>query len=90
MHQFYDACILGGGDRMLVCAALGQYEAGIIRTYMNSQQARHFVAWGFSSFHFYPLNDIAVQTNGVWRWQGSKTEMHRYVRRYFESRREDG
>ena len=126
-HQFYDACILGGGDRMLLCAALGQYEGGIIRTYMNPQQARHFVAWGrsfhesvrgrvgfidgnvfhlwhgelenrryverhrgFSSFNFDPVSDIAIDGKGVWRWNGPKTEMHRYVRSYFESRREDG
>ncbi len=126
-HQFYDAGILGGGDRLLLCAALQESQAGIIRLYMNAGQARHFGSWardfqksvqghigfvdqplihlwhgdlenrryverhrGLSSFEFDPVGDIAVDENGVWRWSGTKTEMHRYVQGYFASRREDG
>jgi hypothetical protein len=45
---------------------------------------------GFHRFEFDPFNDIALAPSGCWRWNGNKQEMHEYVRRYFEDRKEDG
>jgi hypothetical protein len=45
---------------------------------------------GLSRFQFDPVEDIAVDHAGVWRWNSDKPEMHDYVRDYFVSRREDG
>jgi hypothetical protein len=44
----------------------------------------------FRGFRFDPSRDIALDEGGCWRWNSEKPEMHRYVRRYFASRREDG
>ena len=41
-------------------------------------------------FDFDPARDIALEENGCWRWNTPKEEMHHAVRRYFESRNEDG
>jgi hypothetical protein len=45
---------------------------------------------GLSRFDFDPFRDIALAPSGCWRWNGRKSEMHEYVRAYFESRKEDG
>jgi hypothetical protein len=45
---------------------------------------------GLSRFQFDPVEDIALDCDGVWRWNTEKHEMHDYVRDYFLSRREDG
>ncbi len=44
----------------------------------------------FAAFEFDPLNDIAVNGDGAWRWNTAKPEMHAFLRDYFVSRREDG
>jgi hypothetical protein len=43
-----------------------------------------------SRFQFDPFEDIAIDCQGVWRWNSDKREMHDYVRDYFASRMEDG
>jgi hypothetical protein len=45
---------------------------------------------GLQRFQFDPFTDIAIDTNGCWRWNTEKQEMHDYIRGYFSSRREDG
>lgn len=44
---------------------------------------------GLAPFEFDPRDDIALDESGCWRWASDKPEMHRYVREYFLSRRED-
>jgi hypothetical protein len=39
---------------------------------------------------FDPFADIALDACGCWRWSSDKPDLHRVVRDYFESRREDG
>jgi hypothetical protein len=41
-------------------------------------------------FDFDPFSDIALDDNGCWRWSSNKQSLHAHVRRYFESRNEDG
>ena len=126
-HGLYDACILGSGDRAILCAAMGIFESGINAVRMRGRQIQHYRAWaepfhravggnvgfvngrvlhlwhgdlrnrryaqrheGLSRFAFDPFNDIVLDPSGCWRWKGSKSEMHEYVRAYFESRKEDG
>ncbi|MGH9496628.1 MAG: hypothetical protein ACRD3B_16625 [Candidatus Sulfotelmatobacter sp.] len=45
---------------------------------------------GLSRFVFDPFSDIVLDPSGCWRWNGSKPEMHEYVKAYFKSRKEDG
>ena len=44
----------------------------------------------FAQFDFDPYTDIDVDQNGCWRWNSDKTEMHSFVKHFFESRQEDG
>jgi hypothetical protein len=44
-HGFYDACILGTGDRVMLCAALGRFDLALAATFMNTARAAHYLAW---------------------------------------------
>jgi hypothetical protein len=44
-HGLYDACILGGGDRAIVCAALGEFAHGEHACLMGPRRAAHYRAW---------------------------------------------
>src|SRR5689334_10591721 len=44
-HGLYDACILGTGDRAILCAALGQLDYGVCSTLMNARCRRHYLDW---------------------------------------------
>jgi hypothetical protein len=44
-HGFYDACIMGSGDRAMVCAALGEFDYARHRLQMNARWAEHYLAW---------------------------------------------
>jgi len=50
-------------------------------------QARHAP---FARFDFDPYTDIALDSNGCWRWSSEKTELQQFMKDYFESRKEDG
>lgn len=43
----------------------------------------------FEPFDFDPNADIRLTSEGSWRWATDKPEMHAYVRKYFDGRRED-
>jgi hypothetical protein len=43
-----------------------------------------------SSFGYDPAIDIALDTEGCWRWNSPKPELHRLVQEYFVQRDEDG
>jgi hypothetical protein len=49
-HGFYDARILGGGDRAIACAAYGGFQLMIDRHLLNAPQAAHYLAWA-QPFH---------------------------------------
>ncbi len=44
-HRLYDACILGTGDRAILCAALGMLDYGARAVLMNDRWRRHYLAW---------------------------------------------
>lgn len=44
-HGFYDACIVGGGDRAMLFAAFGVFERSIESMQMNRAWAEHYLAW---------------------------------------------
>jgi len=125
-HGLYDACILGGGSRAILCAALGEFDhLSTIR--MTPRHAQHYLTWApkfadamggrigyidgrilhlwhgdlrdrkygerierLKQYRFDPSTDLALDPEGCWRWATEKPDLHRYVRSYFHSRREDG
>ncbi len=44
-HGFYDACIIGGGDRALLSGAYGCFEHVIKRQHMNESQRERYLTW---------------------------------------------
>jgi hypothetical protein len=41
-------------------------------------------------FDFDPYTDIEIGAKGCWCWNSEKPKLHEYLRKYFESRKEDG
>ncbi len=44
-HGLYDSCILGNGDRVMLCAAMGRLDYGANALQMNARQMQHYAAW---------------------------------------------
>jgi hypothetical protein len=44
-HGLYDACILGGADRAILCAALGKPDYGAQALAMSKRRAAHYYSW---------------------------------------------
>lgn len=44
-HGLYDACILGGGDRAVLGAALGEYDDAADRLLLSERHREHYMEW---------------------------------------------
>jgi hypothetical protein len=44
-HGLYDACVLGSGDRVILCAALGEFAWGARASLMNARRIEHYGLW---------------------------------------------
>jgi hypothetical protein len=125
--RFYDACILGAGDRAMLQAAAGRMEQEIEARMPSAAHARHYRKWAvpfhravagrigcvpgdvihlwhgdfrnrqyrvrfedFARFDFDPELDIALDSQGCWRWASAKPDLHAFARDLFARRREDG
>ena len=44
-HGLYDACVVGSGDRAMLCAAIGAFEYATQALLMNDRQQAHYLAW---------------------------------------------
>jgi hypothetical protein len=49
-HSFYDAMIIGSGDRAMACAALGTHKAAIARLHLSPERAAHYLRWALPYF----------------------------------------
>jgi hypothetical protein len=49
-HGFYDACIIGAGDRAMTSAVYGCYDVVMDALYMNDRQKAHYLEWA-KAFH---------------------------------------
>jgi len=82
-HRFYDACIIGGGDSVMLRAAYGYFDDAVRIQQMNSQQRTHYLSWA-EAFHNAVRSNVGfVEGNLVHLWHGSR-EHRRYVDRYQE------
>ncbi len=84
-HGLYAACIAGGGDTALVCAAWGIPEAVVLRHAMNEHQAHCYRDWA-QPFHAAVQGRIGCLEGDVFHlWHGKledrqALERHRIVR----------
>jgi hypothetical protein len=81
-NPFYDA----------VRAEVGFLEGNLFHLWHGKPEHRRYYdrLGEVSRFQFDPFEDIAIDCQGVWRWNSDKREMHDYVRDYFALRMEDG
>ncbi|HTA17324.1 MAG TPA: hypothetical protein VK786_06235, partial [bacterium] len=45
LHSFYDAMIIGSGDRAMACAAYGNYAAAVDALCLSGERAAHYLSW---------------------------------------------
>jgi hypothetical protein len=80
-HGFYDACIVGGGDSALACAAYGCLDTAASLHRMTGRRRDHFLSWA-TSFHRSVRSSVAFVEGDVFHlWHGSR-ENRRYVERH--------
>ena len=80
-HRFYDACIIGGGDRAMVAALYGCFEHLIRRQRLNERQFAHFLAWA-EPFYDAVRGAIGFVEGELFHlWHGA-LENRRWYRRY--------
>jgi hypothetical protein len=79
-HSLYDACIIGGGDRAMNCAAYGCFEDAMRIHYMNDRQREHYLTWA-KPFHEKVCAQVAFIEGDLFHlWHGN-TEHRRYRER---------
>lgn len=55
------------------------------------ERRQYRMRWRILADHGYdPATDLALSAEGCWKWNSPKSGMHRAIRDYFGSRREDG
>jgi hypothetical protein len=73
-HGLYDACILGSGDRAILCAALGQFDYIAQGLRMNTRRFEHYLAWAKPFFD--AVHDRVGYLDGriFHLWHGNRTD----------------
>jgi hypothetical protein len=80
-HGFYDACILGGGDRVGLAAALGEFGHACESQSMNDRRARHFLGWARPYFEAVRGRVDAIPGRLFHLWHGDLVN-RRYQERF--------
>jgi hypothetical protein len=79
-HGFYDACIIGGGDRALIAAGYNEPESLIQRHRMHGRRAEHYLAWA-RRFGKAVAGDIGMLEGDVYHlWHGELARRGALVR----------
>ena len=71
---------------------VGHIGATIYHLWHGKADDRHYSERNvrLRDYGFDPFSDIALDENQCWRWNTDKKDLHRFVRDYFASRKEDG
>jgi hypothetical protein len=77
-HGFYDAAIIGGGDKLIVGAASGRYREAASR--MSPRQQQHYQAWAKPLYDSVQGQISYVDGDLLHLWHGDLTD-RRYVER---------
>jgi hypothetical protein len=82
-HGFYDAMILGSGDRVMACAAYGRFADGIYSTRLGAKRSAHYLKWAYPFFDSVRGNVACVDGRLFHLWHG---DLHnrRYVQRHVD------
>lgn len=80
-HGFYDALIIGSGDRAMSCAAFGRFDDAIHTTCLQGARAQHYLAWA-RPFHDAVQGQVGyVDTPLLHLWHGN-LKHRRYLERH--------
>ncbi len=77
----YDACIVGGGSRQIVCAAYGCFDEAVRLALMNGRQRDHYLAWAERFYGEVRGRVAAVGGDLFHLWHGSMAD-RQYRERY--------
>jgi hypothetical protein len=80
---FYDVCVMGSGNRAMLCGALGTPENAIRYLHMAPSWAEHYAAWADAHFHSVRAEIGSIDGTIVHLWHGDLIH-----RRYQERHRE--
>jgi len=80
-HSFYDAFVIGGGDRALLHAALGEFEQSRVYARLNDSQWKHYLEWARCFYDEVRGNVGYVDTTVFHLWHGSSVD-RQYRDRY--------
>jgi hypothetical protein len=80
-HLFYDAMILGSGDRALACAAWGRYDDAIGMARLTPPRANHYRSWAVP-FHIATAGKVGCVEGKLFHlWHGDLSD-RRYIERH--------
>ncbi|HVM46424.1 MAG TPA: hypothetical protein VMU04_00280 [Candidatus Acidoferrum sp.] len=85
-HGFYDACIMGSGNRAIVSAALGRFGYGCKYLQMNPRWAEHYLAWAKPLFQSVRGSVGGLEGTLVHLWHGDLKD-RKYASRHEEFKR---
>jgi len=77
-HGFYDGCIMGGGDRAIICGAHGCFDPFMDRLYMNEPQRQSYLSWAEPFYSTVNAESSFVEADLLHLWHGeSSNRMYR-------------
>ena len=85
---FYDGCILGSGNRAILCAQLGKFDAAISYLEMNSKWTSHYLNWSKQHYDLINANVGLLQGKIEHLWHGDLA-MRQYKKRHRDLRKFD-
>lgn len=80
-HGFYDAMIIGSGDRAMACAAYGHFKDVVFTTKLNSDRERHYMKWAKPFFNEINGNVGYLNSRLYHLWHGEIKDRN-YIERH--------
>jgi hypothetical protein len=80
-HGFYDACVMGSGNRAIACAALGRFDDAIHYLQMNPAWTRHYMNWAKPYFDAV-RGDVGWADGALFHLWHGELEHRRYAERH--------
>jgi hypothetical protein len=79
-HGLYDACILGGGDRVMACGAIGEFGWAAAAQTMNARRYEHYLQWARPFFESVSGKVEYIEGRVFHLWHGD-LQLRRYAER---------
>ena len=73
-YRFYDACIIGGGDRAITCAAYGCFDHIFEWHSMNEAQQAYYLQWAIPFYQGCQGRTACLDTDIYHQWHGKASD----------------